>query len=504
MNDLNHIISTFSNEDKQRFTSYLEKKNKRKDTKNIQLFKLLLNPDLNSKDICFKLYGNHKKEAYHALRKRLYQSIIDFIANISLQEEKAVDMQIIKYILASRTCLQQKQYKMAYKILDKAEVLATVHHLFPLLNEIHHTQIQYAYTNPAVDINNLIVKFENNQKNHQLEDQLNIVYAKIRQILNKITYKGEAIDFQTILNDELNNHNISINDSMSFKSLYQLITIISLSAFATNDYLKVEPFLIRTYKTIIKHKNKEKQLYYHIQILYIIANTLFRSKKFNESFYYLNLMQQHMHNNQKKHYKTFILKYSLLFSLNLNYTNKQDEAIAILNPLTKIKHQDIEALLDIYLSLIMFYFQKQYFKKAHTLFSKFYHTDHWYTEKAGTEWVIKKNLMDILLHIELENIDLVESRLLSFKRNHTSYLKGINQERVLIYLALIEACYKNPEKATSIAFKNKVENSFDWIDKKREDIFVMSFYAWLKSKMENKNLYETTLNLIESAKPILK
>ena len=502
MNDLNHIVSTFSNEDKQRFTSYLEKKNKRKDTKNVQLFKLLLNNNLNSKELCFKLYGGDKKEAYHALRKRLYQSIIDFIANTSLQEEKAVDMQIIKFILAARMCLLQKQYKVAYKILDKAEILAIEHHLFPLLNEIYHTQIQYAYVNPAIDINELILKFKSNQKNNQLEDQLNIVYAKIRQVLNKITYKSEVIDFQTILKTELNEHNICINDSMSFKSLYQLITIISLSAFATNDYLKVEPFLIQTYKTILKHKDKEKQLYYHIQILYIIANTLFRNKKFNVSFHYLNLMHQYMHNNQKKYYNAFILKYSLLFGLNLNYSNKQDEAIAVLNPLIKIKHQDIESLLDIYLSLIMFYFQKNDFNQAHSLFSKFYHTDHWYIEKAGTEWVIKKNLIEILLHIELGNIDLVESRLLSFKRNHFSYLKGINQQRVLIYLTLIEAYYKNPEKVTSIKFKDKVENSFEWIDKEREDIFVMSFYAWLKSKMENKNLYLTTLSLIENAKPI--
>ena len=99
MNDLNHIVSTFSNEDRQRFTLFLEKRNKRKDNKNIQLFKHLLANNLNSDDVCFKLYGSHKKGAYHALRKRLYQSIIDFIANTSLQEEKAVDMQIIKFIL---------------------------------------------------------------------------------------------------------------------------------------------------------------------------------------------------------------------------------------------------------------------------------------------------------------------------------------------------------------------------------------------------------------------
>ena len=146
----------------------------------------------------------------------------------------------------------------------------------------------------------------------------------------------------------------------------------------------------------------------------------------------------------------------------------------------------------------MFYFQKSDFKKSHTLFSKFYHTDKWYTEKAGKEWVIKKHLIEILLHIELKNIDLIESRLLSFKRNHSNYLKEINQQRVLTYLSLVEAYYKKPEQVTSEIFKDKVENAFEWVNSHREDIFVMSFYAWLKSKMEKESLYNTTLNLIKN------
>ena len=81
-----------------------------------------------------------------------------------------------------------------------------------------------------------------------------------------------------------------------------------------------------------------------------------------------------------------------------------------MNHLLYQKHPDIESLLDIYLSLATFYFQKGDFKKARQLFSKFYHTDKWYIEKTGIEWVLKKNLIEILLHIELKNIDLIESR----------------------------------------------------------------------------------------------
>ena len=502
MTDLNAIVSTFSSEDEQRFINYLEKKNKRSDTKNIELFKLLAENELTSKDICKTIYKADNKVAYHALRKRLYQSLIDFIANLNLEEENSVDMQIIKYILASRTFLIHKKPEIAYKILDKAEGLAQEHFLFPILNEIYHTKIQYAYMNPSVDIDVLISNFRSNQKQHFLEEELNMVYAKIRQTLNDMTYKGKVLDFNTILNNTLKEYNIDVSESLSFKSLYQLVSIVSLSALATNDYLKIEPFLIATYEKIKNHKNKYKQLAFHIKVVYMIANTLFRNKKFNTSLEYLEIMKSLMQQQRKKYHSTFKLKYTLLTALNLNYSNEQEEAILLLESAKQTKHTDLESLLDIHLGLVMFYMQKSDFKQSKTIFSKFYHTDKYYIEKAGKEWVIKKNLAEIILYIELSELDLVESRLLSFKRSYFDYLKNINQERVIIFINLITLYFKNPEKATSSEFKIKVENAFTWVDEKQEDIFVMSFYAWLKSKMESKPLYTTTLELIKKAKTV--
>jgi tetratricopeptide (TPR) repeat protein len=501
MTDLNSIISIFSVEEQQSFVNYLEKKNKRNDTKNIQLFKLLLKEN-ESVEICTKLYKSNEKGAYHALRKRLYQSLVDFIANSKMEQENSIDMQLIKFILASRSLLIHKQFKVAYKILDKAEALATEHQLFSILNEIYHTQIQYAYANSALDIQTVIESYKANQKKHRNEDQLNIVYAKIRQTLNNMTYKGDLVDFQTLLNDTLSEYNISLHESLSFKSLYQLMTIISISAFVTNDYFKIESFLISTYKSIHQSKTKDKELFYHIEVLYLIANTLFRNKKFEQSMSYLEQMHHQMLSFKKKYYKSFKLKYHLLLALNYNYSNQQANAIQLLEQFKISKHPDLESLLDIYLSLVMFYIQNRDFKKASQLFSKFYHSDHWYIEKAGKEWTIKKNLIEIILHIELGHLDLVESRLKSFRRTYSTYLKQIHQQRVLTYLSLVESYYKNPEQVTSSKFKEKVENSFVWMDAQREDIFVMSFYAWLKSKMENQSLFSTTLQLIKMAQTV--
>src|SRR5690606_9618744 len=116
--------------------------------------------------------------------------------------------------------------------------------------------------------------------------------------------------------------------------------------FITNDYLNTEAFLTKTYNTLKNHKTKEKQLYYHIQVVYMIANTLFRNKKFETSIDYLQTMRQLMQSNQKKYDNTFKIKYNLLLALNFNYSNQQAKAIELLEKLKIPKHADLESLLD--------------------------------------------------------------------------------------------------------------------------------------------------------------
>lgn len=208
-------------------------------------------------------------------------------------------------------------------------------------------------------------------------------------------------------------------------------------------------------------------------------------------------MHSYMLQNKKKYFNSFYLNYTLLLALNYNYTNNQEIAIKLLETVLKKKHSDIKTILEIKLSLITFYFQSNEFRKALQLYNTFYHSNQWYIDKAGIEWTVKKNLIEILLHLELHNIDLFESRLLSFKRKHIQFLLEINQERVITFLKLVEQYYKNPDIVTTSDFFNLVENSFVFVGAKQEDIFVMSFYAWLKSKMTQQPIYDVTSALIK-------
>ena len=120
-----------------------------------------------------------------------------------------------------------------------------------------------------------------------------------------------------------------------------------------------------------------------------------------------------MESNNKKQYSNFKSKYILLLAYNFNYTNNPEKAIDLLENLNQKRGIDLFSEVKLTTALIVFYFQKADIKAASKLFSKFYHTDKWYIDKIGIDWLIKKNIIEILLQIDLGNIDIVESRVVT-------------------------------------------------------------------------------------------
>lgn len=494
MHVISTIIQTLTEEEKRSFLNLLRQKNKRTDTKNIELFKLL-NTTTEIKDADILIYGKKSKGAFHALCKRLHDSLIDFIASKSFESETSEEMDILKLLLASRIFFEHKQPIIALKTINKAEHKAKAYDLYSILQEIYYTKVQYAHYNKKQSLQELIINLQYNRKLLQQEENLNLLYATIRHTPPKNTK-----DLSTFLKKTLEQFDISITQGLTFRSLFKILGSLNKTAHIQRKHLEILPFVEYIYQQInTKESLAEKHLFYHIQILYFVSNVYFRSKNFKTSKHYLNLMREQMKKQEGKHYKTFYPQYILLNTLNNNYTGNSIEAIKLLETFDYKKHKDqITYILDLKLSLIVFYFQQNEFNKAYTIFKEFYHSDIWYTQKTGIIWVLKKSLIEILLLIELEHVDLVSSRLESFRKKHLLYLKKHSETKIIEFLKLVSSFHKDPEVVNSKSYQTTVKHSLMNIQPKEEDIFEISFYAWLKAKTDKVNLYETTLQLIKS------
>lgn len=427
----------------------------------------------------------------------MYHTLLDFLATKQLEEGSTFEMQVIKYLIVARNLLIHKHFLLAFKILEKAEILAKEHFLFTLLHEIYNTQIEHAYFLDSSWLDDLIEKSNNNLQDVLQEQRLNFAYAKIRSMILKNRFKGEIVDFSDLLYKTVEEYDIKIEYTLTLKSLYQLISISSLAAFATKDYSTIERFLIETYDKIKNHQQREKQRFYHIQVLYHLANMYFRNKKFEQCFYYLEKMKNEMEQQRRKYYKVFQSKHQNLLALSYNYTGEIEKAIIIAEKLLKNKIQDLETSLDVQLSLAMYYFQSGKLKEAFRIFNSFYHSDNWLEQRAGKEWVLKKNIAEILLLVDMDEIELVSSRWNSFKRKHFTYLKQNGLERVVTFMNFVNAIIKNSEIVKEEVFRKKIREAYDIPNYSKEDIFVLSFFAWLQSKLQNVSLYDATLALVK-------
>ena len=71
-------------------------------------------------------------------------------------------------------------------------------------------------------------------------------------------------------------------------------------------------------------------------------------------------------------------------------------------------------------------------------------------------------------------------------------------ENVSFFLRLIGRLNQDPMLIENPKFPEEIESSLDWRAVEEEDIFFMSYYAWLKAKITKKGLYAQTLELIQT------
>jgi hypothetical protein len=443
-----------------------------------------------------KLYESGKNnDAYHALRKRLQDNLLLFLSQKTFESNNSDTYDALRLLVVGRFLLENDVFKIAFKCLDKTERLAEHLEQFNLLNEVLLLKLQYAHLPGAEDLETLTARFLLNQAHMQREAKLNMAYAFLRQELQEIHLKGKIVNLTALVITTIRKYKISIQDLMTYKSIYQILFIANEYAAIQQNYGLIERYINRTNQFIQgQTSTKQSYIFYHISILYFLANFHLRRKGFAKSAAYLKEMMDLMLTDSR-YYTLFNLRHRLLSALNLFFTGFADHAISLLQEsLLTTKHtskpEDIEDL-RISLTMILALCNDKGSLKQLTLLTR---TDAWYEKRMGMLWTIRKNLMEILIHAQFSNIELAMSRVNSFRRRYKKYLLKTSEERVLLYLKLVERYLLKPDVAFETAYKKTVTNLLSKVE--NNDIFTLSFIAWLIARWEKKTAYQVVLTLV--------
>ena len=480
-----NLVEALSAEEQQKVLKFLKDNNQRGDAKNILLFNYIRKGKTDCLDE--RIYGKPSKNAFYALCNRLQENIIEVIAAHSFSGETSEEITCLKLLLASRIFFEKQVFPLAVKTLQRSEDLAKKFELYSILNEVYHTKIQYAKHQKSKSLSDLFNEANKNLASFNNEFLLNMAYAEIETGLKKNPLQNS----KKLVENVFSKFHIKVEDTLTFKSLFQLLSILSAAAKQQSDYFDILGYSTTLFN-IVKKKSHliEKHQYYYLHMLSLMANIYFRTKNFKKSLLLIGELKEKSQDN--KFGDIFQEDLTLLKALNLIYTNQLKNAIITLED-SSLKTPNLN------LTLAVCFILQQKHKKAYHLLKEFQHSDHWYEKKIDLLWVIKKNLIHIIVLIELEKVDLVYDHFQSFYKRFGNRLKVLGEIRILTFMQLVKLYFDHPEDNNSMKLKYQLENSFIDMSKKPADILMLGFYSWIKSKIEKNDVYGVLLNILNSS-----
>jgi hypothetical protein len=494
MDAIQEVVKSFSLEEHKDFRQFIQRKKQKVKRKDLQLYDFFYESAHPSKaDILEQLYDSDSaavKNAYHTIRKRLQKEINDFLYLKRVEQDLSKTAEVHKSLILVQHLLEHKLFKLAWKQLNKAEKTAIESEYNQELVLIYNLQIQY-YNLDFADktLNEIVADRIKANALYQEDENLKIVGSLVKQELERIIKKGEDIDLQDLTAGLILQFDLEKALFNRPRLLFNFVFLTRMIFLGRKDYKSIEGFLLNSFKKLKRTDYLDNNKADYLRILYACAHTLYRNKKFDESITFLEEMADVLDQVTKGIYKEYFPKYLLLYSACENFKGQIDFSIKLLEQTLQIDYLQKGDYLNGTLNLAVYYFEKEDFKSANQTLLNIGYSDKWLEKNMGKEWRLKKHIIESIFQFELGHSDLAFDRILSIERGFSELLKTPKYKKVAVFLAILKKVINNPAIAQSQEFLNQVEGSFDWVGVAHEDLQEMSYYAWLKSKMQGRQFY---------------
>ncbi|RSK37340.1 hypothetical protein [Hymenobacter metallilatus] len=507
MDDLRTTLSTFSVDDRKDFRQFIQRqRRKQKGRMDVRLCDLLLHQkEYSTEELLARLYPEEPNAvAYYALRKRLMRHLTDYLLLRQRQQDPTAASSVRGLLTLAQYLFETGIGRLAWNMLRKAEKLAQQNEQYELLNTVYNLQIAQAGSKHADDLPDIIRRRNLNKKAADEEERANIADSLIRQRLREARVKGRAAEsFDAILQEVLREYDLQEAFARRPTLLYRLMSIARAAMLVRRDYLAFAPFVIRCYHLMEKRHgfqpaHREAQL----GLLYMIAHALYRTRRFQESINYLERLRELLEAGPRLRGASFWPRYTFLLAANLAFLRRNAESIRLLEEILKTSLPPREQL-TARLGLGFHYFAEGQFQRANQALLAIGRTDHWCEQEMGVEWVLNRNMGEMLIQLELGNSDLALNRLRAIDRLIKERFgpDGGGYAAVLGYLQLVRDIIENPDAPRAKSFADRADQLPAFVPLQQEDLQALSFYSWLQARIQHRPYYQVLLELAGVAEP---
>jgi len=515
MDDLRLTLQTLTPDDRRDFAQFIQwQRRKATGRQDLRLLDLLLRPQEYASEVLIKkLYPDEPNPtAYYALRKRLLRHLTDFLLLRQRQLDATAATSVRGQLSLARYLFEASVPRLAWNLLRKAEKLAHENEQYESLNAVYNLQIQYAHLPHAEPLEEIVARRNRNKKFADEEERASIADSLLRLRLRQARVHGRAVPADEILQSILKEYDLQEAFARSPALLVRLMSIARSAMLVRGDYATFAAFLERCYRLMERrHGFAPAHRGHQLRLLYMLAHALYRARYFAESVGYLEQAKAVLAATGPR-LAELEPRFTLLLAANYAFQSRNAESIAMLEALLKSKVPlQLADELTARFQLSFHYFAAGSFAKANQVLISLDRTDHWLEQNLGLEWLINHNIGELLIQLELGNPDLALTRLRAVERRlHEQFpavagtaevpavTLGGRYQPVLRYLECVHAVIENPDVVHRPEFAAQVAAIPAFVSFEREDLQVLSFYAWLKARVQGRPYYETLLWLANS------
>ena len=515
MDDLRTTLLTLSPDDRRDFGRFIQRQRRKTAGRlDLRLYELLVRAkELKVEQLIAQLYPDEPNPvAYYALRKRLMRHLTDYLLLRQRQLDTTAAATVRGQLTLAQYLFEAGIPRLAWNTLRKAEKLGRESEQYEPLNAVYNLQIQYANSPHATPLDEILPRYRLNKKAADEEERANVADSVLRQRLRDSRAKGRAaVPADDILRQVLAEYDLAEAFARSPSLLSRLMSITRTAMLVRRDFMTFAAFIERCYVLMERrHGFAPAQRRHQLKLLYMLAHALYRTRRFAESVAYLEKGQALLAAAPSQQFSEFGARFTFLLAANYAFLRRNAESIGLLEkalrgPQPLPTTDDLTARLQ----LSFHYFAEGHFTKAnHTLLS-LARTDHWLEQNLGLEWMLNRNLGEMLIQVELGNVELALGRLRAIERAVREQFPAVPADEaagtaavptggpyqpVLAYLGMVRELLESPA-APAPALVNRVANIPPFISSEREDLQVLSFYAWLRARTLGRPYYDVLLEL---------
>jgi tetratricopeptide (TPR) repeat protein len=488
-NILSSILSHLDAEEIADFRAHLIKKGREK--LEFLLFELMTQQEiLTSTEIMRILYQPDNRNAYNSLRKRLIQELNSFVVQQRMAPDSSDSSCIYSLISMARYMLGKNAYSSARHFLNKAERLAENFRDFELLEHIYNIQMNHADL-LGLRVKDVKIKHKANRMSYDALHEIKNLHASLKEETAQAKRAGIVINTdeatERILSQLENIHPDTNNPAI----VHELVAFLRSSIVSGKGYVVFEKTVVSVYNGLVTSGAFGKNDHgYQMSFLMMIAHAQYRNCHFKEAHQWLQLLAQKMKEHPHLAHPHFV-RFAALQAAVCSYSGENVEAIKIVQDALRHKKRFLEVheWLNMQLNLSVYYFQAEDYKKAKETMRQLGPDDNWLEEKLGTEWRLKKNMIEMIVLYEQGKDELSENMLKRILHYYADFLNQPAHAHTLSFLELVGEMFAYPERVTEDDFREKVKKCQALWSGPKNDIQAITFFCWLKSKMKKVRYY---------------